>query len=71
MADTTSATRELVRMRTGRDPEELIRELYVERRLSDREISEAIGVDRVTVNKWRRDWNIRRDDRPAATELIA
>lgn len=64
MADTTTATRELVRLRTGREPRELIQELYVERRFSDREIAEAIGVDRVTVNKWRREWGIRRDDRP-------
>lgn len=65
MTDTTSATRELVRLRTGRDAIELIRELYLERRFSDREIAEAIGVDRVTVNKWRRANGIRRDDRPA------
>lgn len=65
MTDTTSATRELVRLRTGREPEELIRELFVERRLSDREIAEAIGVNRVTVNLWRKRWGIRREDRSA------
>ena len=71
MADTTHPTWQLVRLRTGRDPQELVRELYVERRLSDREIAEAIGVDRVTVNKWRAAWGIRREDRPEPTELIA
>ncbi len=66
MADKiNTATRELVRLRTGRDPAELIRELYLEQGRSDREIAEAIGVDRVTVNKWRREWGIRRADRPA------
>lgn len=71
MADTTSATRELVRHRTGRDPESLVRELFIERRFSDREIAEAIGVNRVTVNKWRREWGIRREDRPGAQEAVA
>lgn len=60
-----------MRTRTGRDPKELIRELFVDRRLSDREIAEAIGVNRVTVNRWRAAWGIRRDDRPAPEEMIA
>ena len=71
MVDTRTATYRLVQLRTGRDPQELVRELYVERRLSDREIAEAVGVDRVTVNKWRAAWGIRREDRPEPTELIA
>jgi len=66
-----SATKELVRLRTGRDVEPLLRELYLDKRLSDREIAAAIGVDRVTVNKWRRDYGIRREARPAPEELIA
>lgn len=60
-----SASWELVRVRTGRDPRELIAELYVEQRYSDQEIAVAIGVSRATVNQWRRDHGISRDDRPA------
>jgi uncharacterized protein YjcR len=46
--------------------EHVIRELYVEKRHSDQEIADALGVNRVTVSKWRRRWGIRRDDRPPA-----
>lgn len=45
--------------------ERVIRELYVDRRHTDQEIAEALGVNRVTVTKWRRRWGITRDDRPA------
>jgi plasmid maintenance system antidote protein VapI len=62
-----SATWELVRSRTGRDPEELLRELYLERRLSDREIAELVGVHRVTVTNWRQELGITRDERPAVS----
>lgn len=71
MPDTSNATLELVRLRTGRDPEALVRALYVTERLSDREIAQAISVDRQTVTRWRKRWGIRREDRPEATELIA
>ena len=71
MADTTHPTWQLVRLRTGRDPVELVRELYVDRRFSDQEIADAIGVNRVTVNRLRSQYGIRRDDRPAATEAVA
>lgn len=60
-----SAAMKLVRLRTGREPDELVRELYIDRRFSDQEIAEAIGVSRMTVNDWRRRWGISRDDRPA------
>lgn len=70
MAEPT-ATRALVQLRTGRDPETLVRELYLEKRLSDREIAEYIGVNRVTVTNWRREWGIRRSDRPEPEDLIA
>ena len=62
-----SATRELVRLRTGRDDLEAhLRELYVERRYADREIAELFGVDRTTVVKWRKDFGIGRGDRTVA-----
>jgi hypothetical protein len=63
-----SATRELVRLRTGREVEPYVRELYVERRWTDQEIADHLKVDRVTVNKWRREWGIARSDRTAALD---
>ena len=45
--------------------ERTIRELYLEKRHSDQEIADALGVNRVTVTKWRKRWGISRDDRPA------
>lgn len=45
--------------------ERVIRELYLDKRHSDQEIADALGVNRVTVTKWRRRWGITRDDRPA------
>lgn len=45
--------------------ERVVRELYVEKRHSDQEIADALGVNRVTVTKWRQRWGIARDDRPA------
>lgn len=48
---------------SGRDVPELIRELYVEKKFSDREIAEAVGVHRVTVTNWRAEWGIAREDR--------
>lgn len=49
----------------GRDVPGLVRELYLDRRFSDREIAEALGVHRVTITLWRQEWGISRDDRPA------
>lgn len=48
-----------------RDVPELVRELYVAKRFSDREIAEALQVHRVTVTNWRRSWGITREARPA------
>lgn len=63
-----SATRELVQLRTGREPEDLLRELYVEKRATQQEIAEALGVDRTTVMSWLRQYGISRADR-APVEL--
>lgn len=54
-----------VQASTGRDPEELLRELYVDKRHSQEEIARALGVSRASVQAWLRDWGITRDDRPA------
>jgi DNA-directed RNA polymerase specialized sigma54-like protein len=66
-----SATLELVRVSTGREPRDLVHELYVEKRHSDQEIADALTattgypIGRATVNEWRRRFGITRDDRPA------
>jgi hypothetical protein len=61
-----SATRELVRLRTGRDDLEAhLRELYVDGRFTDQEIADAWGVARMTITGWRAEFGITRSDRPA------
>lgn len=56
--------KEVVRLRTGREPEDVLRELYIERRHSQEEIAEALGIHRMTVSLWLREFGISRDDRP-------
>ena len=60
-----SYAKESVRERTGREPQELLRELYIERRHSQREIADALGVSRALVKTWLAEYAITRDDRPA------
>lgn len=55
----------LVEERTGRDLEELLRELYVQRRHSQGEIATALGVSRPAVSLWLREHGITREERPA------
>lgn len=56
----------LVQERTGRDIEDLLRDLYIDRRHSDQEIAAAFGepVTRATVQQWRTQLGITRDARP-------
>jgi len=65
MAGNKSYAREAVRARIGRPLDEALRELYVDRRHSQQEIADALGVSRMTVSIWLRDFGITRDDRPA------
>lgn len=66
MVDKTPATEPVTPGNEGHI-ERVIRDLYLDKRHSDQEIAEALGVHRVTVTKWRRRWGIRRDDRPAVS----
>lgn len=66
-----SATKDLVRIRTGREVEDLLRDLYLAKGYSDRQIAKAIGVDRVTVTRWRADYGIRPEDRPDPLQATA
>jgi transposase len=61
-----SYAQQVVEARTGRDLQEHLRELYVERRYADREIAELLGVSRSTVRQWRKDFGIGRAERTAA-----
>lgn len=60
-----SRAEQVVEQRTGRELRSLLQELYVEKRHTQEEIAEALGVHRVTVNTWLAMFGIRRDDRPA------
>jgi arginine repressor len=65
-----SHAKELVRATTGRDVEELLRDLYVVQRLTQAEIGAAleakgVSVHRMTISLWLREYGITRDDRPA------
>lgn len=60
----TSHAKELVRRRTGLDVPELLRTLYVDQGHSQEEIAEAIGVHRITVGIWLREYGLTRPGRP-------
>ena len=55
----------LVEERTGRQVDELLRELYVDKRHSQEEIARALRVSRASISTWLREYGITRDDRPA------
>lgn len=65
MTDRKSHAKELVRRTTGREVADILRELYVDRRHTQQEIAHALGVHRMTVVLWLREYGITRDDRPA------
>lgn len=61
-----------VKLRTGREVPDVLREMYVDRRFTQQEIADALGVHRVTVNEWLRVYGISREDRePADIEVSA
>lgn len=62
-----SYAQEAVRLRIGRPLDEALRDLYVERRHSQQEIANALGVSRMTVSTWLHDFGITRDDRDPVT----
>lgn len=52
---------ELVTLRTGRQVPDLLRELYVDRRLSQADIAAELGISRMTVAMWLREHAITRE----------
>jgi hypothetical protein len=51
---------ELVTLRTGRPLADLLRELYVDRALSQVAIAAELGVTRLTVAMWLREYQVER-----------
>jgi hypothetical protein len=65
----------LVQERTGRQVEELLRELYVGQRRTDQEIADALSTDdrpitRQAIQDWRTQFGITRDDREPLAPLV-
>lgn len=58
-----------VQASTGREPEQLLRELYIEQRRTHQEIADALGVSRTAVTAWLADFGISREDRPPLDPL--
>jgi uncharacterized protein YjcR len=70
--ESKSYAQEAVRLRTGREVPDLLRELYVERRHSQQEIADALGVSRVAIVSWLQQYGLSRDDRaPVDLEATA
>lgn len=64
-AERKSHAQLLVEERTGRQLDELLRDLYISRRHTQEEIAEALKVSRPTVKNWLAELGISRDERPA------
>jgi DNA-binding MarR family transcriptional regulator len=60
-------TQRMLERSTGRDTGELLRELYVEKRHSQVEIGEALGISRGAVQQWLDQFGISRDERAPVT----
>jgi DNA-binding XRE family transcriptional regulator len=56
---------QLVALQHGRELPELLKDLYVEQELSQEEIAQRLGITRVTVAMWLREFGIARADREA------
>lgn len=69
--DGKSWAKEAVQARTGRDTDELLRELYLEQRRSQQEIADALGVSRSVVAKWLGELGVSRDDRDPLPPLVS
>lgn len=64
MAGNKTYAKTLVRERLQRDVDEVLRELYVDKRHSQAEIAVALGITRSMVGRWLSEAGITRDDRP-------
>lgn len=55
----------MVRARIGEEVPDAVRRLYSDEGLSQEEIADRLGVHRITVVNWMRDWGIPTRDRRA------
>jgi DNA-binding XRE family transcriptional regulator len=60
-----------VRLSTGREVDELLRELYVEKKYSQEEIARSLGVSRGAIVAWLNEYGISRDDREPLDPMVA
>ena len=69
MSNTPNPThaQQLVALRTGRPVPDLLRDLYVTQGLSQEEIARQLGITRMTVAMWLREFGIAAGDRESAT----
>jgi DNA-binding XRE family transcriptional regulator len=54
----------LVTLRTGRPVEDVLRELYVDQRRSQADVAQELGISRMTVAMWLREFGITRPEVP-------
>lgn len=66
-----SPAKKLVRLSTGRDVEQVLREWYIEQRRTQQEMADALGVSRDTIVRWLAEYGISRDDRDPLPPLVA
>lgn len=68
MSNTPNLThaQQLIELRTGRVVRDLLREMYVDRGLSQGAIASELGVSRMTVAMWLREFGIVRAEGNAA-----
>ena len=66
----TAHAKKVVRLSTGREVDELLRELYVDQRRTQEEIATALGVSRDTIVRWLAEYGISRDDREPLEPLV-
>lgn len=55
----------LVSLRTGKPVEQVLRELYIDQGLSQVEVAAELGITRVTVAMWLREFRIEKPAIPA------
>ncbi len=66
-----SHAKKLVRVSTGREVADVLRDLYLEQRRTQQEIADSLGVSRDTIVRWLGEYGISRNDREPLDPLVA
>lgn len=66
-----SPAKKLVTTVTGKPVEDVLRELYVDKRHSQQEIADHLSISRDTVVSWLREYGISREDRDQLEPLVS